>query len=133
MRADPRPPDAPGILIHALLPVPTHGLHGGDALLAGRAPVLAVALGAQGHLGQGLGGGLVRGFVHVGPDRRPEGPDDVDEEEDEEDVQQQLCVEGEDVGEVRVRFDEGEEAEEGAGPVGVGGGLAGGRCFAGGW
>ena len=120
MRAHPRPPHTPRILIHALLPVPTHGLHGRHPLLARLAPVLAVALGAHGHLRQDLGCGGVRGFVDVRPDRGPEGPDDVDEEEDEEDVEQELRVEGEDVREVGVGLDEGEEGGEAAGAVGVG-------------
>ncbi len=111
MRADPRPADTGRIPVHAALPVAADALHGGHARL-GLAAVLAVVLDADGHVGERLGDGLLGPLVDVGADGGPEGPEDGDEGEDEEEVERELGVEGEDVRQVRVGFDEGEDCVE---------------------
>lgn len=85
-----------GIFVHATFPLITDALHGGNAMFA-LASVGDEVLGADGHLGQRLGGDDLGSFVNVAPDRRPETVDEVDDEEDEEGVEQELGIEGQDV------------------------------------
>lgn len=118
MRAHARPSHGPGVAVHALLPVDADGLHGGHARVA-VATVLAIVVGALLHLEQHLGDGLLRLDVDIVPDGGPEGVDGVDNAEDEEEVEEQLGVEGQDMREVGVHFDKGEDGGDGAGLGGV--------------
>lgn len=101
------PPNGAWILVHASLPVVAHRLQRRRPRRR-VTPVFAVVLRAHGHLGQNVGNGLFGFLIDVGADGGPEGVDDVNEEEHEEDVEEELCVEGEDVGEGGVCLDEAE-------------------------
>ncbi len=111
MRAHSRPPHRMRVLVHALLPIVADALHGGHTTIA-VAAVVDVLARADGHFRQRVGRHFLRGLVDVGPDRRPEAVDDVDEEEDEEEVEEELGVVGQHVREVRVRVDEGEHGRD---------------------
>lgn len=97
MRRHPRPSYTVRILVHTLLPILTYSLHRRYAVFFVTS-VLPVILRAYSQLGQGFGDGMIGGFIDVVSNSRPEGVNDVDEEEDEEDIEEELCVEGENVG-----------------------------------
>lgn len=109
MRADLGPPDHARVPPHALLPAAAQALHGRHPPLRVAAPVVLVLARAHRHLRQDLRRHFLRPLVHARPDRRPEREDHVHDHPDEEEVEQELRVVGQDVREVRVRFEVAEE------------------------
>ena len=89
MRTQLGPLDTIRIPIHAQLPIRAHGLQGRQPAVTGAA-ILDVALGAGGHLGEGLGGGVLAGAVDVGLDGGTEGVDGVEAAEDDGRVEEEL-------------------------------------------
>ena len=108
MRTHSRAPHTPRIAIHALLPIVAHRLHGRHSQIP-LTPIRHILPGANRHFGERLGGRFFGLLVYVGPDRRPEGPSDVHDEEHREYVEQELCVERERVREHGVAVDEAED------------------------
>ena len=64
-------------------------------------------LGAHGHFGQNLGHGFVGLLVDVGGEGGPSAVDGVGAAGEEKDVEEELGVEGEDVRDGRMAFNEG--------------------------
>jgi hypothetical protein len=107
VRGDLRSPDAGRILIHAFIPVVADRLERRKPH-ARIAAVLAVRFRASGHFHHNIRHGLVGFLVNVALHRGPEAVDHVDASAEQEDVEDELCVEGEDVRDRRVLRDEGE-------------------------
>lgn len=104
-RAHPRPSHRIRVPAHAPFPILTHRLQDGHPGLS-TTMIVHEVFSADGDLGGAHGGHLFGLAVHVRTDGRPEGVDDVHAEAHEEDVEEILRVQGEDVRQAWMRFDE---------------------------
>ena len=93
------------IALHAFLPAVADALHGGHPRFGPVAFVVLIVAGAHGHFDQDLPSGFFGFFVDVRADGGPEGVDHVDDHGDQEEVEEELGVVGEDVGEVWMGFE----------------------------
>lgn len=116
------------VALHAFLPAVADALHGGHPRFRPVAFVVLVVAGTHGHFDQDLPGGFFGFFVDVGADGGPEGVDHVDDDGDQEEVEEELGVVGEDMGEVWMGFEIAEKGRDDAHFVDLGRGCC--RCFA---
>lgn len=106
-RGDVRAGDFERVALHALLPFPARGVEIGGARRR-IAVVLFVSSPARGDVADDVRHCFVRFLVHVAHDARPEAVDAVRADGEQEEVEEELGVLGEDVGESRMLCDERE-------------------------